>query len=235
MRLLPCQDAGQSCGYYPDSSATSLDKQNVRDGHCAIWGPLQRMRALAEQSGSAPFDPGRDYGAEMLEFWLEHRLAVVDLLDRAQGSAYEHCGERFVALLLKSTLEQIQGAGPHVPITPRSDRSERSEAARRTEVMLCTRSTISSASYCCVAIVRGPMKRLRRLKRKLDVCGTVSRSFFRFLVIVIMNRAELPWLPINTHQAKKNDHSLNQRCPYRSTIWRSLRRQFWYHFSIVTA
>jgi AcrR family transcriptional regulator len=77
----------------------------------------QRGRALAEQSAAAPFDPKGDYGAEMLEFWLEHRLAVVVLLDRAQGSAYEHYGERFVELLVKSTLEQIRGAGRNVQIT----------------------------------------------------------------------------------------------------------------------
>ena len=77
----------------------------------------QRVRALAEQSAAAPFEPRREYGAEMLEFWLEHRLAVVVLLDRAQGSAYEHYGERFVALLVKSTLEQIRGGGSNVQIT----------------------------------------------------------------------------------------------------------------------
>jgi hypothetical protein len=30
----------QYCGFYPDSSATSFDKINVRDGHYPIWGPL---------------------------------------------------------------------------------------------------------------------------------------------------------------------------------------------------
>ena len=77
----------------------------------------QRVRALAEQSAAAPFEPRREYGAEMLEFWLEHRLAVVVLLDRAQGSAYEHYGERFVALLVKSTLEQIRRGSSNVQIT----------------------------------------------------------------------------------------------------------------------
>ena len=77
----------------------------------------QRVRALAEQSSKAPFKPNQDYGAEMLDFWLQHRLAVVVLLDRAQGSSYEHYGERFVALLLKSTLEQIRNAGSNVQIT----------------------------------------------------------------------------------------------------------------------
>lgn len=76
-----------------------------------------RVRALAEPSASTPFQPSSDYGADMLEFWLEHRLAVVVLLDRAQGSAYEHYGQRFVALLLKSTLEKIRGSGQNLQIT----------------------------------------------------------------------------------------------------------------------
>jgi len=76
-----------------------------------------RVRALAEPSALAPFQANRNYGAEMLEFWLEHRLAVVVLLDRAQGSVYEHYGERFVTLLLKSTLERIRSSGPNVQIT----------------------------------------------------------------------------------------------------------------------
>jgi AcrR family transcriptional regulator len=97
----------------------------------------QRVRALAEQSASAPFEPSHDYGAEMLEFWLEHRLAVVVLLDRAQGSAYEHYGERFVTLLLKSTLEQIRGTDTSVQVTP---------AARLvlTSIFEGTRSTLAA-------------------------------------------------------------------------------------------
>ena len=30
----------KSCGVWPDSTATSFDKRNVRDGHYPIWGPL---------------------------------------------------------------------------------------------------------------------------------------------------------------------------------------------------
>ena len=53
----------------------------------------------------------------MLDFWIEHRLAVVVLLARADGSAYEHYGKRFVTLLLESSLEQIRGAGSNVQVT----------------------------------------------------------------------------------------------------------------------
>ena len=30
----------KTCGFWPDSTATSFDKRNVRDGHYPIWGPL---------------------------------------------------------------------------------------------------------------------------------------------------------------------------------------------------
>jgi ABC-type phosphate transport system substrate-binding protein len=30
----------QKCSYWPDATATSFEKQNVRDGHYPIWGPL---------------------------------------------------------------------------------------------------------------------------------------------------------------------------------------------------
>ena len=40
LRILSFQSFGQKCGYLPDSSATSYDKNNVRDGHYPIWGPI---------------------------------------------------------------------------------------------------------------------------------------------------------------------------------------------------
>jgi ABC-type phosphate transport system substrate-binding protein len=40
MQTLAYQAAGQRAAYLPDSTAASYDKQNVRDGHYPIWGPL---------------------------------------------------------------------------------------------------------------------------------------------------------------------------------------------------
>jgi hypothetical protein len=39
IKALAFQQKGQSCGYYPDSVASSADKLNVRQGRYAIWGP----------------------------------------------------------------------------------------------------------------------------------------------------------------------------------------------------
>ena len=78
---------------------------------------VNRVRALAQSSPDS-FAPRRDYGQEMLDFWLEHRLAVVVLLDRAEGTAYEKYGQKFVSLLVKSTLEQMRAAEPGIEVTP---------------------------------------------------------------------------------------------------------------------
>jgi len=44
--VLAYQHFGQTCGYYPDLDETSNEKQNVRDGHYAIWGPLHLLTIL---------------------------------------------------------------------------------------------------------------------------------------------------------------------------------------------
>jgi ABC-type phosphate transport system substrate-binding protein len=43
LKILGYQHYGQSCAYWPDSSVTSFDKANVRDGHYPIWGPLHML------------------------------------------------------------------------------------------------------------------------------------------------------------------------------------------------
>ncbi|HVW28436.1 MAG TPA: substrate-binding domain-containing protein, partial [Polyangiaceae bacterium] len=43
IRVLAFQDTSQRCAVFPDSTATSHDKQNVRDGHYPIWSPLHLL------------------------------------------------------------------------------------------------------------------------------------------------------------------------------------------------
>jgi ABC-type phosphate transport system substrate-binding protein len=43
IRALAFQDYKQRCAFLPDSSATSTDKRNVRDGHYSIFGPLHML------------------------------------------------------------------------------------------------------------------------------------------------------------------------------------------------
>jgi len=51
LKPLAFQDVGQSCGWYPDSTASSFDKANVRDGHYPIWGP-SHLIAYADAQGN---------------------------------------------------------------------------------------------------------------------------------------------------------------------------------------
>jgi hypothetical protein len=43
IRVLAYQDSQQACAVYPDSTAGARDKQNVRDGHYPLWGPLHLL------------------------------------------------------------------------------------------------------------------------------------------------------------------------------------------------
>lgn len=49
VRVLAFQAYGQDCAMYPDSTATSEDKANVRDGRYPIWGPLHLLARLTSQ------------------------------------------------------------------------------------------------------------------------------------------------------------------------------------------
>jgi AcrR family transcriptional regulator len=63
--------------------------------------------ALAEAPGGPP-----TFGEEMLGFWTEHRLAVVVLLDRADGTPYAGFGQRFVDGLVEGTLAMLRETSP---------------------------------------------------------------------------------------------------------------------------
>jgi hypothetical protein len=51
LNQLAYQDDLQSCAYFPDSTPTTLDKRNVRDGHYSIWGPLHLLTRIDPSTG----------------------------------------------------------------------------------------------------------------------------------------------------------------------------------------
>lgn len=52
LRALYLQAAKQKCGYQPDSSSTTYDKANVRDGHYPLWGYVHFFTRLG--TGGVP-------------------------------------------------------------------------------------------------------------------------------------------------------------------------------------
>jgi len=49
IRVLAFQDTDQHCAMFPDSTSSARDKQNVRDGHYPIWGPLHLLLRVDSQ------------------------------------------------------------------------------------------------------------------------------------------------------------------------------------------
>lgn len=86
-----------------------------------------RVRALARAQGP-------DLAAEMLDFWVEHRLAVAVLLDGAEGTPHAAFAERFVELLVAATLAQVREGHPGLRVSApgRFVLSRLFEATRRT-------------------------------------------------------------------------------------------------------
>jgi AcrR family transcriptional regulator len=80
--------------------------------------------------------------AELLRFWIEHRLAVVILLDRATGTPYAAYGAQFVEQLITLTLAELRAAHPGVHV---------SDAARRVlaQVFENTRRTLAALLQEC--------------------------------------------------------------------------------------
>ena len=76
----------------------------------------RRVRALGREvvagSGGGP-----DLADEMLAFWVEHRLAVAVLLDRAEGTPHAAFAQRFVELLVGATLAQVREARPGLRVS----------------------------------------------------------------------------------------------------------------------
>ena len=66
----------------------------------------RRVRSLARNMLRG--EAADDAGDEMLQFWIENRLPVVILLDRAAGTPHAHYGNRFVELLMKHTLAEVK-------------------------------------------------------------------------------------------------------------------------------
>lgn len=69
----------------------------------------RRVKDLAATSTLTAPDTDAMASAEaLLGFWVEHRLAVITLLDRAQGSRHESFSARFVETLMRETVATLE-------------------------------------------------------------------------------------------------------------------------------
>jgi hypothetical protein len=63
LNILAYRAKGQYAAYYPDSTATSRDKKNVRDGHYTVWSPTIWMDRI---SGTTPLDADARYVVDLI-------------------------------------------------------------------------------------------------------------------------------------------------------------------------
>jgi len=91
VKELAFQAKGQSCGYLPDSSASSFDKLNVREGRYVIWGPGHYITAVTggvPMSSSAPgtaADAAVQYLIKLVTF--DKSLSDADAMTSIQAAA----------------------------------------------------------------------------------------------------------------------------------------------------
>jgi ABC-type phosphate transport system substrate-binding protein len=91
VKELAFQAKGQSCGYLPDSSATTFDKLNVREGRYVIWGPGHYITAVTggvPMSSSAPgtaADAAVQYLIKLVTF--DKSLSDADAMTSIQAAA----------------------------------------------------------------------------------------------------------------------------------------------------
>ncbi len=58
LNILAYKSRGQYFAYYPDSTSTSRDKKNVRDGHYTVWSPTEWIQKV---NGTTPVNANADY------------------------------------------------------------------------------------------------------------------------------------------------------------------------------
>jgi hypothetical protein len=107
LNVLAYQHYGQSCGFYPDRDALSNEKQNVRDGHYMIWGPMHMLSTV--DAGQHPVSTG----AGLVIGYLQGSKSPPGGLDLIYLEAQRHVVPECAMRVARS-----QEMGPITPYSP---------------------------------------------------------------------------------------------------------------------
>lgn len=79
----------------------------------------KRVSALVQADELETLDPSAQEAAEeLLRFWIENRLRVIILLDRAKGSEHEAFAQQFVETLARLATQKMKRDAPSMRVTP---------------------------------------------------------------------------------------------------------------------
>lgn len=91
LKVLAFQGFKQKYAYFPDSTATAVDKQNVRDGHYLSWGPIHLLAAVDGSGKPSSAAAARFIGWVTGDASVEPALPV-DVLDiQIQAGTIPQC------------------------------------------------------------------------------------------------------------------------------------------------
>ena len=150
LKILAYEHTDQLCGYLPDSTATSFDKINVREGRYAIWGPLHFI-ANTDAAGKGVPGAGNPAGGSVstvLDYVAHQGLSTADnrAMIEAEASAYTVplCAMR----VTRST--EVGPVSSYVPDEPCGCFFESLKGATTTECTACdTNADCSGATPSC--------------------------------------------------------------------------------------
>jgi hypothetical protein len=103
---------GQSQAYYPDSTTSSFDKQNIRDGHYTLWSPTVYI-APVDASG-APSNPAVKYITDLV---LGNQGATPPGGLADGGTAIDGVGDVVSVGLTPNCAMQVQRSGDGAAVT----------------------------------------------------------------------------------------------------------------------
>jgi len=83
LNVLAYKSKDQYFAYYPDSTSTSRDKRNVRDGHYTVWSPTEWLQKV--DGGGAPVNAHADYFIRLVSSQLVSPEANFDPVPNIVG------------------------------------------------------------------------------------------------------------------------------------------------------
>ncbi len=113
VNVLAFQAFGQNHAFYPDSTTSSFDKQNIRDGHYTLWSPTVYITPV--DNSNVPTNPAVKYVTDLV---LGNAGATPPggLVDG--GTAIDGLGAIVSVGLTPNCAMQVQRAGDGAPLTP---------------------------------------------------------------------------------------------------------------------
>jgi hypothetical protein len=106
VKILAFQAKGQTCGYLPDSTSSSFDKINVREGRYDIWGPLHFITAISGGLPISTSNPGAAGNAAVQAF--------INLVTLATGSTVLSDAQKMSVIASAAKAHVVSQCAMHV-------------------------------------------------------------------------------------------------------------------------